>query len=133
MKAQPMCKFAQLYACHGLFLNYSHFIFKYVTPLEFREMAWTMTYFLGNKSGLRSKLNETAQWYFTVYHKRISMVNLFIMESFVSQSSVNQIVLLIVFFLHVSQYSVLVKYMQMFMTVFLQKFLTCMYIHWHTC
>ena len=58
------------------------------------------------------------------------MVNLFIMESFVSQSSVNQIVLLIVFFfLHVSQYSVLVKYMQMFMTVFLQKFLTCMYIH----
>ena len=128
-----MCKFAQLYACHGLFLNYSHFIFKYVTPLEFREMAWTMTYFLGNKSGLRSKLNETAQWYFTVYHKRISMVNLFIMESFVSQSSVNQIVLLIVFFLHVSQYSVLVKYMQMFMTVFLQKFLTCMYIHWHTC
>jgi hypothetical protein len=38
------------------------------------------------------------------------------MESFVSQSSVNQIVLLIVFFLHVSQYSVLVKYMQMFMT-----------------
>ena len=93
-----MCKFAQLYACHELFLNYSHFIFKYVTPLEFREMAWTMTYFFGNKSGLRSKLNETAQWYFTVYHKRISMVNLFIMESFVSQFSINQIVLLIILF-----------------------------------